>query len=799
MNEFLNKEFIEYRNLLQGLFHSLHGSGKPFLLYTEIEEEVEDYCNTVDTELLKETETYDLLLNTQEAALRSPWICLAVRRGKAKWEYYRINKDILDIYSITVSEYLKFKEEIINKISDESWILEIDFGPFSRDFPRMVRERNIGKGVQFLNRYLSGKMMSSKSNGANQMFEFLKVHQVQGVQLMLNNNIHNQEEMTTALKKAEKFLSKQRKEVNWSEIESKMRSMGFEPGWGEDVKTALESFNLLMDILEAPSHENFEEFLARIPMIFSIAIISPHGYFGQKDVLGLPDTGGQVVYILDQVKALEKEMIEQSKIQGLKIKPKILIVTRLIPESGKLTCNQPLEKVNGTKYAKILRIPFRNDDESIVPHWISRFKIWPYLERFSREATKEIKAELGSKPDLVIGNYSDGNLVASLISKHFKVTQCNIAHALEKSKYLFSDIYWKNHESEHHFSCQFTADLIAMNSADFIITSTYQEIAGDARNIGQYESYSQFTMPDLYRVVNGIDVFDPKFNIVSPGADEEIYFPYSDDEKRFTHLNQNIEQFIFTEDNDSCRGCFIDRDKPIIFLMSRLDKIKNISGFVEWYGRNDSIREKANVLIVAGVVNPEKSSDFEEKEQIDKMHRLIDKFELDDILRWQGKIMEKNFAGELYRHIADSRGVFVQPALFEAFGLTVIEAMISGLPTFATMFGGPSEIIIDGESGFHIDPNRGDEAADKISDFFQKCEADSSYWNRVSKAGIDRVLSNYTWRLYAKRLMTLSRIYGFWKHNTNLEREETQRYLDMFYGYLFRQRAALVPTYDNLM
>lgn len=56
--------------------------------------------------------------------------------------------------------------------------------------------------------------------------------------------------------------------------------------------------------------------------------------------------------------------------------------------------------------------------------------------------------------------------------------QCNIAHALEKTKYPESDIYWKNFEEKYHFSCQFTADLIAMNNADFIITSTYQEIAG---------------------------------------------------------------------------------------------------------------------------------------------------------------------------------------------------------------------------------------------------------------------------------------------------------------------------------
>lgn len=34
----------------------------------------------------------------------------------------------------------------------------------------------------------------------------------------------------------------------------------------------------------------------------------------------------------------------------------------------------------------------------------------------------------------------------------------------------------KELDSQYHFSCQFTADLIAMNAADFIITSTYQEV-----------------------------------------------------------------------------------------------------------------------------------------------------------------------------------------------------------------------------------------------------------------------------------------------------------------------------------
>lgn len=50
----------------------------------------------------------------------------------------------------------------------------------------------------------------------------------------------------------------------------------------------------------------------------------------------------------------------------------------------------------------------------------------------------------------------------------------------------------------------------------------------------------------------------------------------------------------------------------------------------------------------------------------------------------------------------------LQPALYEAFGLTVVEAMTCGLPTFATCNGGPSEIIKNGKSGFHIDPYHGE-------------------------------------------------------------------------------------------
>ena len=86
-----------------------------------------------------------------------------------------------------------------------------------------------------------------------------------------------------------------------------------------------------------------------------------------------------------------------------------------------------------------------------------------------------------------MGNYSDGNLVAFLLARQLKVTHCTIAHALEKSKYLFSNLYWQDSEDKYHFSLQFTVDLLTMNSANFVLSSSYQEIAGTTDSVGQYE------------------------------------------------------------------------------------------------------------------------------------------------------------------------------------------------------------------------------------------------------------------------------------------------------------------------
>ncbi|KAK6944914.1 Sucrose synthase [Dillenia turbinata] len=740
---------------------------------------------------LSESAFGDILKATQEAVVLPPWTALALRPRPGVWEYVRVNTKDHIVQELTVPEFLNCKEEIVMGSANGGFMLELDFEPFVASFPRPTLSKSIGNGVEFLNRHLSAKLFHDKES-LQPLFDFLKAHHYNGTSMMLNDRIPSLDGLQLVLRKAEDYLSTLPLETPYSEFEHKFQEIGLERGWGDTAERVLDMIRLLLDLLEAPDPCTLEKFLGRIPMVFNVVILTPHGYFAQDNVLGYPDTGGQVVYILDQVRALETEMLHRIKQQGLNIVPKILIVTRLLPDAVGTTCCQRLEKVYGTEHSQIIRIPFRTE-KGIVRRWISRFEVWPYLERYTEDVATEIAGELKAKPDFIIGNYSDGNIVASLLAHKLGVTQCTIAHALEKTKYPNSDIYWKSLDEKYHFSCQFTADLIAMNHTDFIITSTFQEIAGSKDSVGQYESHTAFTLPGLYRVVHGIDVFDPKFNIVSPGADMSIYFPYTEKEKRLTTFHPEIEELLFSDVENKEHLCVLkDRNKPIIFSMARLDKVKNMTGLVEWYGKNPKLRELANLVVVAGDRRKE-SKDKEEQEEMKRMYGLIETYKLNGQFRWISSQMNRVRNGELYRYIADTKGVFVQPAFYEAFGLTVVESMTCGLPTFATLHGGPAEIIVHGKSGFHIDPYHGDQAAELLVDFFEKCKKDPTQWDKISQGGLQRIYEKYTWQIYSDRLLTLAGVYGFWKYVSKLDRLEARRYIEMFYALKYRKLAESVP------
>lgn len=74
----------------------------------------------------------------------------------------------------------------------------------------------------------------------------------------------------------------------------RFQELGLEKGWGDTARSVHQNIHLLLDLIEAPDPCTLENFLGIIPMVFNVVILSPHGYFAQANVLGYPDTGGQV-------------------------------------------------------------------------------------------------------------------------------------------------------------------------------------------------------------------------------------------------------------------------------------------------------------------------------------------------------------------------------------------------------------------------------------------------------------------------------------------------------------------------
>lgn len=776
------------------LINFISGSASAILLRNDIMQLFRDYCdqNKKSKSFRTKSSIFLLIKKIQELFTTGDHLTLMHRYAIAKYRYYLIRMDGEYIEEITLSEYLDRRDHYTHQTHKKAQQLRIDFMPFYGFSPSIRDIRSVGRGIRFLNRYMSSNLFSRNREWLRKSFDFLKMHNYEGQQLLVNGTILNDpNQFLSEVEKVLDWIKAKPADMPYTRIKARLKKSGFEVGWGNTAGRIRNTMQLLLDLVSEPTGELLEQFISRVPMplISKIAIISPHGWFGQTNALGKPDTGGQVIYILDQVRALERHLKAELQLTGLEIEPKIIVLTRLIPEALDTTCNQRLEKIFNTDNGWILRVPFRDNQYNVVKKWISRFKIWPYLETFADDSAKELVSEFQGSPDLVIGNYSDGNLVSSLLSDKFNVIQCTIAHALEKTKYLFSDLYWQRFENDYHFSLQFTADMLSMNKSDFIITSTLQEIIGTEDTMGQYESYQFFSMPQLYQVINGINLFAPKFNVIPPGVDEDLYFPYSEYGKRIKSKRLHWEGRLFTEVSDDIFGTLDEPGKPPIFTMARFDKIKNITGLIQAFGMSEKLQQRCNLIFAAGTIHVENSTDMEERSEISKAHKLIDDFNLHGKVRWIPSI-NKLDTGEVYRIVADHQGMFVQPALFEAFGLTIIEAMASGLPTFAPKFGGPLEIIEYGKSGYLLNTSKPELIAASLEGFIDMTHKNKELWKDISENAILRVRDHFNWKSYSQRLINLTKLYGFWRFAVSGKGMlELDRYCDALYHFLIRNKA----------
>ena len=296
MLETLPDYLREHREEVFLLLRHYQGLGRPFLLHSDLWDEFQNFCAEVEDSSICNSAVSQVISVAQEAVIEAPWLYLAVRPSVARWHFLRFHVEAMEQHEVSVSEFLAFKERQVNgRERGSEWTLEVDLGPFNREFPKLQESRSIGRGVEFLNRRLSSELFQRLGRGDRSILDLLSVHQSGGVQLMLNDRITDVAGMRRALRRAEEYLAGQPQDAEWDTVRHSMQTLGFEPGWGRTVERMRDTLHLLSDILEAPDPNNVGRFLGRIPMIFSLVILSPHGFFGQANVLGRPDTGGQVV------------------------------------------------------------------------------------------------------------------------------------------------------------------------------------------------------------------------------------------------------------------------------------------------------------------------------------------------------------------------------------------------------------------------------------------------------------------------------------------------------------------------
>ncbi|MCK5548837.1 MAG: glycosyltransferase family 4 protein, partial [Thermoplasmata archaeon] len=103
---------------------------------------------------------------------------------------------------------------------------------------------------------------------------------------------------------------------------------------------------------------------------------------------------------------------------------------------------------------------------------------------------------------------------------------------------------------------------------------------------------------------------------------------------------------------------------------------------------------------------------------------------------------------ELIRHYQKAT-MLVHPPLYEAFGMTLVEAMACGTPVIATGVGGIPEVL--GDDGVLVKPG----SAEAIAKAVLKLAGDKKGYQKLARRSRQRVEENFSWDSVVKRLSSL--------------------------------------------
>ena len=196
---------------------------------------------------------------------------------------------------------------------------------------------------------------------------------------------------------------------------------------------------------------------------------------------------------------------------------------------------------------------------------------------------------------------------------------------------------------------------------------------------------------------------------------------------------------------------FRNPDKPIILAIARPVHKKNLGRLVELYGSSPALRERANLVVVAGLRDAPDSGEREQREVIAQLLDGLDRWNLYGSLALP-KRHEQSDIASLYAYARESGGIFVNPAATEPYGLTLTEAAVHGVPVVATCHGGAADIVAEFGHGISVDPADGEAFTDAMSGMLSDREA----WLKASQAGQSRARA-YSWERYAERFVAVAK------------------------------------------
>ncbi len=433
-----------------------------------------------------------------------------------------------------------------------------------------------------------------------------------------------------------------------------------------------------------------------------IALISLHGLIrGNEPELGRDaDTGGQIKYVLELARELGKhEDVER-----------VDLITRQIFDDKVGPDYAQVEESIGPK-AKIVRLPFG------PKRYLRKEGLWPYLEMFIDQCLVHFRRH--GLPDLIHGHYADAGYAGAQLSRLLHVPFVFTGHSLGRVKrerlLEKNDDDPKTLEQKYHFTTRNEAEEMALETASMVITSTTQEVEQ------QYEIYEHY-QPD-------------RMEVIPPGVDLSLFYP-TQEAGPAPRIAEQLERFLRQP------------TKPMILAVARPDDRKNFETLVKTYGQSRQLRELANLVLILGKRDDLRELAAGQRRVLQNILTLIDVYDLYGQVAYP-KTHQPTDIPELYRWAAKHRGVFINPALTEPFGLTLLEAAATGLPIVATHDGGPRDIIGNCQNGLLIDPL--DTGA--MERALLRMLTEPEQWEQWSTSGLAGVCEHYSWANHVKRYL----------------------------------------------